>query len=180
MCLKNRVGYIHLNYLWIDYWGWWNSNFVDFTFLRTERSSLSQSLTIWNRNISKECHTHSTHEFLCRYFDEKFIFLKETRFCRNTEKGRLAYSPPQMPSHMVDIVLALILSKMFSMFSYLVLKRVLHLEMTHFNSYEIWSSQRLPKGMRYIVCVTVISNTYFSGLIRGCLLRFFFILAETE
>ena len=41
-------------------------------------------------------------EFPCRYLDEKFIFLKETHFYRNTEEGHLAYSYPPMPGLMAD------------------------------------------------------------------------------
>ena len=50
--------------------------------------------------MSKEYHTQSTQELPCRYLGELLPFLKEVRFCRNTEEERLAYSYPQEPTFM--------------------------------------------------------------------------------
>ena len=91
-------------FLWVDESGRWSSNFIDFTFLMTEGSFLNQDFPGWNRNVSIEYHLHCTQEFPCRYLDEFFIFLKETRFCRNTEEGHLAYSYPRKPCILFDVL----------------------------------------------------------------------------
>ena len=77
-------------------------NFVDFTYSRTEGSFLNQCLTVWNRNMSKEYHPHSTQGFPRQYLDELLTFLKEIHFNRNGKDGHFAYSYPQKPCIVID------------------------------------------------------------------------------
>ena len=65
---------------WVDEWERWNSNVVDFATIGIEESFLNQILTIWNRNMSKEYHTHCTQELSCRYLDQLLILFEEIWF----------------------------------------------------------------------------------------------------
>ena len=87
---------------WVDQWEWWNSNFVDFTFSRTEGSFLNQFLNVWDINTSKEYHPHRTQGFPRQYLDELLIFRKEIRFYRNNKDRHFAYSYPPKPCIVID------------------------------------------------------------------------------
>ena len=123
----------------------WNSNFVDFTALWREWSSLNQNLSRWNGNISREHHSHCTQEFTCRYLVELFIFFKEIHFYQNTEKRHLAYSFLQEPCIVIDRLASSLKLKVLSMFrqtkSGAKSERFDHLDCFIYISSRKWDSQ---------------------------------------
>ena len=133
----------------VDQWERWNSNFVDFTFLKIERPFLNQNLSGWNRNTSRKYHVHYTQEFSRWCLVELLIFCKEMHCTRNTEVGHLAYSYTWKPSSMVDCVWCSIEPKFISRFRNLVLWGTFAVETSIAPLVTNWRSQNLASGSMY-------------------------------